>query len=68
MGILELGRLAMQALWAQDEASFVGEHVQLSPSWSWPKPVQRGADGAIQGIIPAKIVNKIIETNGGKDT
>ena len=37
--------LAMQALWADDEASFDGEHVQLEPSWSWPKPVQTGADG-----------------------
>lgn len=37
--------LAMQALWADDEASFDGDHVQFSPSWSWPKPVQRGADG-----------------------
>src|SRR5215207_973599 len=37
--------LAMQALWGDDEASFDGEHVRFSPSWSWPKPVQRGADG-----------------------
>lgn len=37
--------LAMQALWAEEEASFEGEHVRFSPSWSWPKPAQRGADG-----------------------
>ena len=37
--------LAMQALWADDEASFAGEHVRFSPSWSWPKPVQRGSGG-----------------------
>jgi len=37
--------LAMQALWAHDEASFHGEHVQLDASWSWPKPVQRDASG-----------------------
>jgi len=37
--------LAMQALWADDEAAFEGEHVQFGPSWSWPKPVQAGADG-----------------------
>ena len=37
--------LTMQALWAEDEAGFEGAHVRLSPSWSWPKPVQRGADG-----------------------
>jgi probable F420-dependent oxidoreductase len=32
--------LAMQRLWADDEASFAGEFVRLPPSWSWPKPVQ----------------------------
>ena len=31
--------LAMRELWTQDEASFDGEHVQFSASWSWPKPV-----------------------------
>jgi probable F420-dependent oxidoreductase len=33
--------LAMQRLWADDEAAFSGEHVTFGPSWSWPKPVQR---------------------------
>lgn len=32
--------LCMQALWSQDEAEFHGEHVDLDPSWSWPKPAQ----------------------------
>jgi len=33
--------LCMQALWAQDEASFDGQWVSLAPSYAWPKPVQR---------------------------
>ena len=33
--------LAMKELWTKDEASFAGEHVNLEPSWSWPKPVQK---------------------------
>jgi len=33
--------LAMQRLWADDEASFAGEFVRIPPSWSWPKPVQK---------------------------
>ncbi len=32
--------LAMKELWTAEEASFDGEHVSFSPSWSWPKPVQ----------------------------
>jgi probable F420-dependent oxidoreductase len=33
--------LAMKELWSHDIASFSGEHVELPPSWAWPKPVQR---------------------------
>jgi len=32
---------AMKALWTEEEASFSGRFVDLPPSWSWPKPVQR---------------------------
>jgi probable F420-dependent oxidoreductase len=37
--------LAMQALWHDDEASFDGDHVRFSPSWSWPKPAQLDRTG-----------------------
>lgn len=33
--------LCMQALWREEQAEFHGEHVDLGPSWSWPKPVRR---------------------------
>jgi probable F420-dependent oxidoreductase len=33
--------LAMERLWAEDEASFHGDHVNFEPTWSWPKPIQR---------------------------
>ena len=33
--------LAMQALWADDPAGYEGKHVRVSPSWAFPKPVQR---------------------------
>jgi probable F420-dependent oxidoreductase len=42
----------MRALWADDEAEFHGEHVSLSPSWSWPKPVQRPAVPVLLGCSP----------------
>ena len=47
--ILRENVLAMQALWTQDEASFQGEHVQLSSSWSWPKPAQAGGPPIVLG-------------------
>lgn len=31
----------MQSLWTEETASFSGEFVNLSPSWAWPKPVQK---------------------------
>lgn len=33
--------LAMRELWTKDEAAFDGRFVSFSPSWSWPKPVQK---------------------------
>jgi probable F420-dependent oxidoreductase len=32
---------AMKAIWADDEASYHGEHVDFDPIYAWPKPVQR---------------------------
>jgi probable F420-dependent oxidoreductase len=33
--------LTMQRLWTDEVAEFAGEHVELQPSWAWPKPVQQ---------------------------
>jgi probable F420-dependent oxidoreductase len=41
--------LAMKELWTNDNASFTGEHVQFSPTWSWPKPVQQPHPPVIMG-------------------
>jgi len=30
----------MRQLWTEEQAEFHGEHANLEPSWSWPKPVQ----------------------------
>jgi probable F420-dependent oxidoreductase len=63
--------LAMQELWAQDEASFDGEHVHFSPSWSWPKPVQTAADGrprvpvVLGGAAGPKLFSHIAEYGDG---
>jgi probable F420-dependent oxidoreductase len=32
---------AMQALWADQEASYDGEFIRFGASWAWPKPVQQ---------------------------
>jgi probable F420-dependent oxidoreductase len=41
--------LAMRELWTRDEAEFHGRHVDFSPSWAWPKPVQQPGPPVILG-------------------
>ena len=41
--------LAMRALWRDDIASFDGKHVQIPPTWSWPKPVHAGGPPVLIG-------------------
>jgi probable F420-dependent oxidoreductase len=58
--------LAMRSLWEDDEAAFAGEHVQLSPSWAWPKPVQRPHPPIlIGGAAGAKLFEHIVEYADG---
>lgn len=51
---------AMKRIWADDEASYHGRHVDFDPIWSWPKPVQRphppilvggNSDGALDRAV-----------------
>jgi probable F420-dependent oxidoreductase len=44
--------LAMKAFWTEDEAAFTGEHVTVSPSWMWPKPVARPHPPVLLGASP----------------
>lgn len=39
----------IRALWTDDEASVDLDHVRLSPSWSWPKPVQHPGPPIVLG-------------------
>lgn len=44
--------LTMQRLWGEDVAEFHGEVVDISPSWSWPKPTQRPGPPVLIGGAP----------------
>ena len=44
--------LACIELWGRDEAEFHGEFVDFSPSWSWPKPIQRPHPPIVVGAAP----------------
>jgi probable F420-dependent oxidoreductase len=41
----------MQALWSQELAEYHGDHVQLPPSYAWPKPVQQPRVATLIGAV-----------------
>jgi probable F420-dependent oxidoreductase len=55
--------LAMQAIWAADEAEFHGEFVDFDPIWSWPKPV-RTPPVLIGGDGPT-VLDRVVEYGHG---
>ena len=56
--------LAMRALWAHETAEFHGEHIDFTPSWSWPKPVS-GPPVLIGGAAGPKMFAHIAEYADG---
>jgi probable F420-dependent oxidoreductase len=42
----------MRTLWQDIQAEFHGDHVNLSPSWAWPKPVQQPSVPVLLGCAP----------------
>lgn len=64
----EIGRehvLAMRRLWEDEEAEFHGRYVDFSPSWSWPKPVQRPLPVLLGGAAGPKLFRHIAEYGNG---
>jgi probable F420-dependent oxidoreductase len=64
--VLRENLLTMKALWTEEEAAFTGQHVSLSPSWAWPKPVQRPHPPVILGgAIGPRTVADIVDLCDG---
>jgi probable F420-dependent oxidoreductase len=55
--------LAMQRIWADDEAEFHGRFVDFDPLWSWPKPV-RTPPVLIGGDGPT-VLDRVLEYGDG---
>ncbi|RMF22960.1 MAG: LLM class F420-dependent oxidoreductase [Deltaproteobacteria bacterium] len=56
--------LLMKRLWEDEEASFAGQYVRLSPSWAWPKP-RRQPPILIGGAAGPKLFAHIAEYADG---
>lgn len=58
--------LAMQAFWRDDVAGFDGAHTTITPSWSWPKPLQRpGPPVLLGGGAGPKLFAHVVEYGAG---
>jgi probable F420-dependent oxidoreductase len=53
--------LAMKELWTKDEAEFHGRFVDFSPSWAYPKPIQKPHPPILVGGNGARTFDRIIE-------
>lgn len=57
--------LAMRRLWQDDVGAFDGEHVRVSPSWSWPKPRQQPLPVLIGGGATDAVFGQVVELGQG---
>jgi probable F420-dependent oxidoreductase len=57
--------LAMRRLWEDDVASFAGAHVNIPPTWQWPKPIQRPLPVLLGGGANATVFDHIAEYGQG---
>jgi probable F420-dependent oxidoreductase len=57
--------LAMRRLWEDEVAGYSGRHVDISPSWSWPKPVQRPLPVLIGGDPTSTVFAHVAEFGQG---
>jgi probable F420-dependent oxidoreductase len=51
---------AMKAIWAEDEASFHGQHVSFDRIWSWPKPAQRPHPPILVGGEGPTVIDRVL--------
>ncbi len=51
---------AMKTIWAEDEASYHGRHVDFDRIWSWPKPVQRPHPPVLVGGNGPRVLDRVL--------
>jgi probable F420-dependent oxidoreductase len=51
---------AMKAIWAEDEASYAGEHVNFERIWSYPKPLQRPHPPILVGGEGPTVLDRVL--------
>ncbi|MBV9414366.1 MAG: LLM class F420-dependent oxidoreductase [Solirubrobacterales bacterium] len=51
---------AMKAVWAEDEASYSGRHVNFERVWSWPKPLQKPHPPVLVGGNGPRVLDRVL--------
>jgi probable F420-dependent oxidoreductase len=51
---------AMQAIWAEDEASYSGKYVNFDRIWCWPKPAQKPHPPVMVGGSGARVLDRVL--------
>ncbi|MGH9104428.1 MAG: LLM class F420-dependent oxidoreductase, partial [Acidimicrobiales bacterium] len=51
---------AMKAIWAEEEATYHGEHVNFDRIWSWPKPAQRPHPPVLVGGNGPTVLERVL--------
>ncbi len=51
---------AMKVLWTQEVAEYHGRHVDIPPTWQWPKPVQDPHPPIILGGAGPTVLNRVV--------
>ena len=51
---------AMKAIWAQDEASYSGRHVNFDRVWCWPKPLQKPHPPVLVGGNGPRVLDRVL--------
>ena len=60
MAVLRERVEAMKMIWAEDEASYHGRHVEFERIWSWPKPAQRPHPPILVGGNGPTVLDRVL--------
>lgn len=55
----------MRSLWTQEVAEYHGSLVDLSPSWQWPKPVQRSGPPVLVAGGGPNVLQRVLDYGDG---
>ena len=56
---------AMKSFWTQEEAGYQGDLVKITPSWQWPKPVQKPHPPILVAGAGPNILKRVVALGDG---